>query len=139
MVASFRDRVVLWLLSVLVSLGIAGSLAMWRWSVEYDTMAPLCFSRSECLSAVEHDATLVALSSFAVLFVFALVISTALVFRAQFFGLGTQANGQVRHHSPGEQVQKQPSAAVAETSRELAKLLHDGVVTEEDHVQKRTG
>lgn len=99
MLAAWRDRTVLWLLSVLASFGIAASLAMWRWSVEYDTMAPLCFSRGECLSAVEHDATLVALSSFAVLFVFALVISTALVFRAQFFGRGTQADDQQRHQS----------------------------------------
>ncbi len=99
MLAAWRDRTVLWLLSVLASVGIAASLAMWRWSDEYDTLAPLCFSRSECLSAVEHDATLVALSSFAVLFVFALVMSTALVFRAQFFGRGKQAGDQPIDHS----------------------------------------
>ena len=68
MAASFGDRAVLWLLSVLASFGIAGSLAIWRWSVEYDTLAPLCrTASSECLSAVEHDATLVAFASFAVL------------------------------------------------------------------------
>lgn len=111
MLAAWKDRAVLWTLSVLASLGIAASLAMWRWSVEYDTMAPLCFSRNECLSAVEHDATLVALASFAVLFVFALVISTALVFRAQFFGGRARANLQLIQHMPEDQSSEYGEAA----------------------------
>lgn len=121
MLAAGRDRAVLWLLSVLASFGIAASLAMWRWSVEYDTMAPLCFSRSECLSAVEHDATEVALASFAVVFVFALVISSALVFRVQFFGGGTQAGDQPDHHSLEGDSSADPTRQIGEHSAQVGK------------------
>ena len=95
MVASWKDRVVLWLLAVLASFGIAGALAISRWSAEYDTLAPLCRTAStECLNAVEHDATLVALAAFSVLFVIALVFSTAFVFRVQIFGGRPHTTGQ---------------------------------------------
>lgn len=122
MAASFGDRAVLWLLSVLASFGIAGSLAIWRWSVEYDTLAPLCrTASSECLSAVEHDATLVAFASFAVLFVFALVISTTFVFRVQFFGAGTQASDQLRQHSLEEDSSEDRAGRIGENSTQFGK------------------
>ena len=133
MAALWRDRGVLWLLSVLASAGIAGALAMWRWSVEYDTLAPLCRTASrECLNAVEQDATLVALAAFAVLFVFALIISTALVFRVQFFGGRTQTSGQparIFSSSPSTH-SEHPAPEVAETPLEPAKLRSGAVVTE---------
>ncbi len=95
MAVAWKDRIVLWLLSVVASFGIAGALAISRWSTEYDLFAPLCREAiTACLNAVKHDATVVALSEFSVLFVIALVISTALVFRAQFFGGRTQASEQ---------------------------------------------
>lgn len=122
MAARWRDHVVLWLLSVLASFGIAASLAMWRWTVEYDTLASLCrTASSECLNAVEHDATLVALASFSVLFVFALVISTTFVFRVQLFGASTQASDQLRHHSIEGDSSEDPGGRIGENATQGSK------------------
>lgn len=98
--ASWGDRVVLWLLAGLASFGIAGGLAVWRWTVEYDTLTVLCWTASsECLHSAKNGATQVALAAFSVLFVIGLVISAALVFRVELFEGRTQVGEPPTRHA----------------------------------------